>query len=164
MRRIKEIAEQFSHEFGSHVFASARIFSSWETDEVICIFTRQIILVSVIFFILFFLQVIMEELYRNLAIAMVCVFVTTFILIANMFACVLVLLCVVLTLVKSTLIKSYLFNMKLTVFLFFSFQDMCERNYALLGSYNRHCILHQFGIGDWTLRRLRCPCCSHFHD
>ena len=50
MRRIKEIAEQFSHEFGSHVFASARIFSSWETDEVICVFTREIILVSVIFY------------------------------------------------------------------------------------------------------------------
>ena len=48
----------------------------------------------------------MEELYRNLAIAMVCVFVTTFILIANMFACVLVLLCVVLTLVKLSLNKS----------------------------------------------------------
>nr|SVE88835.1 EOG090X0BEK [Daphnia sinensis] len=45
------------------------------------------------------ISVIMEELYRNLAIAMVCVFVTTFILIANLFACVLVLLCVVLTLV-----------------------------------------------------------------
>ncbi|XP_046631548.1 uncharacterized protein LOC124311207 [Daphnia pulicaria] len=76
MRRIKEIAEEYSLEFGSHVFASARIFSSWETDEVI-----------------------MEELYRNLAIAMVCVFVTTFILIANLFACLLVLLCVVLTLI-----------------------------------------------------------------
>jgi hypothetical protein len=35
MRRIKEIAEEYSLEFGSHVFASARIFSSWETDEVI---------------------------------------------------------------------------------------------------------------------------------
>lgn len=76
MRRIKDIAEDFSQQFGSQVFASARIFSSWETDEVI-----------------------MEELYRNLAIAMVCVFITTFILIANLFACVLVLLCVVLTLV-----------------------------------------------------------------
>nr|SVE79688.1 EOG090X0BEK [Daphnia magna] len=76
MRRIKDIADNFSQQFGSQVFASARIFSSWETDEVI-----------------------MEELYRNLAIAMVCVFITTFILIANLFACVLVLLCVVLTLV-----------------------------------------------------------------
>nr|SVE70620.1 EOG090X0BEK [Daphnia similis]SVE71247.1 EOG090X0BEK [Daphnia similis]SVE72505.1 EOG090X0BEK [Daphnia similis] len=45
------------------------------------------------------ISVIMEELYRNLAIAMVCVFITTFILIANLFACILVLLCVVLTLV-----------------------------------------------------------------
>ena len=42
----------------------------------------------------------MEELYRNLAIAMACVFVTTFLLIANLFACCLVLLCVILTLVK----------------------------------------------------------------
>nr|SVE93817.1 EOG090X0BEK [Scapholeberis mucronata] len=76
MKRIKRIAEDYSVKFQSPVFASARIFSSWETDEVI-----------------------MEELYRNLAIAMACVFVTTFILIANIYACLMVLLCVILTLV-----------------------------------------------------------------
>lgn len=42
----------------------------------------------------------MAELYRNLAIAMACVFITTFLLIANMLACSLVLLCVILTLVS----------------------------------------------------------------
>lgn len=101
MRRIKEIAEEYSLEFGSHVFASARIFSSWETDEVI--FQKILHLKNLKFlqYFKFFFQVIMEELYRNLAIAMVCVFVTTFILIANLFACLLVLLCVVLTLVKN---------------------------------------------------------------
>ena len=53
------------------------------------------------------MQVIMEELHRNLAIAMACVFVTTFILIANIYACMMVLLCVILTLVSSfILIKS----------------------------------------------------------
>ena len=34
MKRIKAIAEDYSLLFGSNVFASARIFSSWETDEV----------------------------------------------------------------------------------------------------------------------------------
>lgn len=95
MRRIKQIAEDFSQQFGSQVFASARIFSSWETDEVIIINLYLTILVTFVF-----IQVIMEELYRNLAIAMVCVFITTFILIANLFACLLVLLCVILTLVN----------------------------------------------------------------
>lgn len=42
----------------------------------------------------------MDELHRNLVLAMGCVFVTTFLLIANLFACLLVLLCVVLTLVS----------------------------------------------------------------
>jgi hypothetical protein len=100
MRRIKEIAEEYSLEFGSHVFASARIFSSWETDEVIFQNFTPERFIDLQCFKFFFYQVIMEELYRNLAIAMVCVFVTTFILIANLFACLLVLLCVVLTLVK----------------------------------------------------------------
>jgi hypothetical protein len=82
------------------VFASARIFSSWETDEVIFQNFTPERFIDLQCFKFFFYQVIMEELYRNLAIAMVCVFVTTFILIANLFACLLVLLCVVLTLVK----------------------------------------------------------------
>lgn len=34
MNRIKAIASEFSERFGSRVFAWARIFSSWETDEV----------------------------------------------------------------------------------------------------------------------------------
>jgi len=76
MQRIKRITEDYSARFQNHVFPWARIFASWETDEVI-----------------------MEELYRNLSIAMICVFLTTFVLIANVFACTLVLVCVVLTLV-----------------------------------------------------------------
>jgi len=76
MQRIKKITEDYSLRFQDQVFPWARIFASWETDEVI-----------------------MEELYRNLIIAMICVFVTTFLLIANIYACFLVLLCVTLTLV-----------------------------------------------------------------
>ena len=45
----------------------------------------------------------MEELYRNLAIAMLCVFVTILVLIANVYSCLLVLLCVFLTLVSERL-------------------------------------------------------------
>lgn len=47
----------------------------------------------------------MEELYRNLIIAMICVFLTTFVLISNLFACSLVLFCVVLTLVSCRLLE-----------------------------------------------------------
>ena len=42
----------------------------------------------------------MEELYRNLGLAFVCVFVTTLLLLSNVAACLQVLLCVVLTLVN----------------------------------------------------------------
>jgi hypothetical protein len=71
----------------------------------------------------------MEELYRNLAIAMVCVFVTTFILIANLFACLLVLLCVVLTLVKFISCR-FIWHILLNVFIHFFFYrfawtDLC---------------------------------------
>ena len=49
----------------------------------------------------------MEELYRNLAIAMLCVFVTIMVLIANVYSCLLVLLCVFLTLVSERLKVAY---------------------------------------------------------
>jgi hypothetical protein len=49
----------------------------------------------------------MEELYRNLAIAMLCVFVTIMVLIANVYSCLLVLLCVFLTLVSDRLKAAY---------------------------------------------------------
>lgn len=42
----------------------------------------------------------MDELYRNLGLAFVCIFVTTLLLLSNFCACVQVLICVVLTLLN----------------------------------------------------------------
>ena len=47
-----------------------------------------------------FIQVIRNELYRNLGLAFLCVFVVTLLLIANIWTCLLVGSCVVLTLVS----------------------------------------------------------------
>ncbi|CAL8090383.1 unnamed protein product [Orchesella dallaii] len=60
----------------SHTFIWSFAFAGWETDEIIT-----------------------AELYRNMGLAMICVFLTTLILIANLQTCCMVLLCVVLTLV-----------------------------------------------------------------
>ena len=45
-------------------------------------------------------QVIQEELYRNLALAFVCILLTTLILLANLWACFLICLCVIMSLVR----------------------------------------------------------------
>lgn len=80
----------------------------------------------------------MEELHRNLIIAMGCVFVTTFVLIANLFACLLVLFCVVLTLV-SVAHSSFSKGSHGSSLLF---KGLREWDDALLGPYHRYCFVH----------------------
>ena len=65
----------------------AQEYSNWETDEVIT-----------------------KELFRNLGIALACVFVTTLILLANLLGSIIVLLCVAITLVIYTMIKDSIPN------------------------------------------------------
>lgn len=60
----------------SHTFSFSKVYAAWETDEVIGF-----------------------ELWRNLGLALVCVFVITLMLLANIPICMMVLLCVALTLV-----------------------------------------------------------------
>ena len=55
-----------------------QVYAAWETDEVIGF-----------------------ELWRNLCLAMVCVFVITLILLADVKICAMVLVCVILTLVRN---------------------------------------------------------------
>ena len=62
--------------FSSKVFTSGRSYGSWEIDKVIY-----------------------SELWRNLALATVCVFVITLVLLSNLTASFLVLMCVVFTLI-----------------------------------------------------------------
>ena len=73
MNRVKDILA--SANFSSKVFPMCKGYASWETDEVIS-----------------------EELYRNICLAILCVFLTTWILLFNLWASLLVLGCVVLTL------------------------------------------------------------------
>lgn len=77
MNKIKKAVREanFTPE-SSHAFIWSFAFAGWETDEIIT-----------------------AELYRNMGLAMLCVFLTTLVLIANFKTCVMVLLCVVLTLV-----------------------------------------------------------------
>ena len=48
----------------------------------------------------FFLQIIMDELYRNILLAFACIFVTTLLMLSSLIACLQVLLAVVLTLLN----------------------------------------------------------------
>ena len=75
MNRVKEILS--SANFSSKVFAMCNGYASWETDEVIS-----------------------EELYRNMILAILCVFLTTSVLLFNVWASLQVLGCVILTLVN----------------------------------------------------------------
>eukprot|EP00095_Tigriopus_kingsejongensis_P000432 maker-scaffold171_size289870-snap-gene-1.38 protein:Tk00432 transcript:maker-scaffold171_size289870-snap-gene-1.38-mRNA-1 annotation:"conserved hypothetical protein" len=74
MTKVKELIDR--QQFSSNVFPMTMEYSNWETDQVIEV-----------------------ELYRNLGVSMVCIFVTTLILLANIPASLLVMLCVVMTLV-----------------------------------------------------------------
>lgn len=75
MNRVKDIIE--SGNFSGTVFPFSKGYAAWETDEVIA-----------------------EELYRNLALAIGCIFLTTLALLSNLLACLQVVLCVLLTLLN----------------------------------------------------------------
>merc|ERR1719450_257983 len=75
MNRVKKILADA--QFSSRVFPMCIGYASWETDEVIS-----------------------EELYRNILLAIICVFITTWMLLFNFTASIMVLGCVVLTLVN----------------------------------------------------------------
>jgi Niemann-Pick C1 protein len=74
MNRVKDLIA--SANLSGRVFPISIGYASWETDEVIS-----------------------HELYRNIVLAIICVFITTLFLLANLSASLLVLLCVVLSLV-----------------------------------------------------------------
>merc|ERR1712223_811380 len=74
-RKVEKVMD--SHQLASsRTFSHSKIYAAWETDETIA-----------------------KELWRNMGLAMMCVFVITLLLLANVKICVLVLLCVILTLV-----------------------------------------------------------------
>merc|ERR1719192_22780 len=75
MNRVKQIIKEAN--FTNRVFPMCIGYASWETDEVIS-----------------------EELYRNVLLAITCVFITTWLLLFNFYASLQVLGCVVLTLVN----------------------------------------------------------------
>jgi len=75
MNRVKQIIKESN--FSGRVFPLSAGYASWETDEVIS-----------------------HELYRNMALAVLCIFLTTWILLFNFIACTQVLVSVVLTLVN----------------------------------------------------------------
>ncbi|MPC95997.1 hypothetical protein E2C01_091230 [Portunus trituberculatus] len=75
MDEVKQLVRDA--QFSDMAAATAYIYSSWETNKVI-----------------------MEELMRNLCLAMVAVFIMTLFLLANIVASLFVLICVVLTLVS----------------------------------------------------------------
>lgn len=73
-RKVEQVLE--SSDLTSRIFSYSKIYAAWETDEIIA-----------------------NELWRNMGLAMICVFVITLLLLADIKSCILVLLCVVLTLV-----------------------------------------------------------------
>merc|ERR1712156_445503 len=75
MNKVKQIVAEAN--FSNRAFPVARDYASWETDEVIEL-----------------------EFWRNMGLSLLCVFITTLILIQDIPVCVMVLLCVVLTLVN----------------------------------------------------------------
>jgi len=75
MNRVKRILKEAN--FTGRVFPMAAGYASWETDEIISV-----------------------ELYRNMSLAVLCIFITTWILLFNLVVCVQVLVAVVLTLVN----------------------------------------------------------------
>ena len=75
MNAVKEVIR--TSNVSGKVFAMALGYATWETDEIISI-----------------------EIYRNMALAIVCVFITTLIFISNFGGAVMILFCVCLTLVN----------------------------------------------------------------
>ena len=76
VKRVKSILKSANITGNGKIFPMARFYSIWETDEIIA-----------------------GELYRNIGLAMLCVFLTTLILLANLKAALMVLLCVILSLI-----------------------------------------------------------------
>ena len=79
LKTVKEIMKKANQQLtgGGRIFAMSRDYSDWETDAVIT-----------------------EELLRNLGFAVICVFITTLLLLADFIGSIYVLLCVTLTLVN----------------------------------------------------------------
>ena len=79
LEKVKEIMKKANDRLtsGGKIFSMSQVYSTWETNSVIT-----------------------QELIRNLALAIVCVFITTLILLADFLASLYVLLCVGLTLVN----------------------------------------------------------------
>ena len=75
MNKVKQIVAEAN--FSNRAFPVGNEYASWETDEVIEL-----------------------EFWRNMGLSLLCVFITTLVLIQNLPACVIVLVCVLLTLVN----------------------------------------------------------------
>ena len=91
MNKVKQIVAEAN--FSNRAFPVGTEYASWETDEVRvhmyrCTQNKPV-----------YLQVIETEFWRNMLISLLCVFITTVVLIQNIPACIMVLVCVVLTLV-----------------------------------------------------------------
>ena len=74
-RKVEHVMK--SYHLTSRTFSFSKIYAAWETDEIIA-----------------------KELWRNMGLAMICVFVITLLLLADITICFLVFICVVLTLVN----------------------------------------------------------------
>jgi hypothetical protein len=77
MNKVKQIVAEAN--FSNRAFPVGTEYASWETDEIIGF-----------------------ETWRNMGISLLCVFITTVVLIQNIPACLLVLACVFFTLVNKT--------------------------------------------------------------
>ena len=75
MNKVKQIVAEAN--FSNRAFPVGTDYASWETDEIIEV-----------------------EFWRNMGISLLCVFLTTLVLIRNLPACILVFICVLLTLVN----------------------------------------------------------------
>ena len=90
MNKVKKIVAEAN--FSSRAFPVGTEYASWETDEV-QIYSFKKLLISDF-------KIIGFETWRNMGLSLLCVFITTVLLIQNIPACVLVLSCVFLTLVN----------------------------------------------------------------
>ena len=90
MNKVKQIVAEAN--FSNRAFPVGTEYASWETDEVI-----------------------EGEFWRNMGISLLCVFLTTVVLIQNIPACVMVLVCVILTMVSSIIIN-YIISFNIVYF------------------------------------------------
>ena len=93
--QVKQIVAEAN--FSNRAFPVGTEYASWETDEVrVHVYSTQNRFCTVQYNV----QVIETEFWRNMLISLLCVFITTVLLIQNIPACIMVLVCVVLTLVN----------------------------------------------------------------